>query len=199
MKNNKVEMIHMHKTRKTKALVPLERALYLLHPYNASLITCKGRNEEINVMAVAWIVPVSVNPPLLAMSIRPERYSHDLIMETKEFVVNIPTFKLAQKVLLCGRRSGRKHEKFKEASLSPQKAKKVTAPMIKECIAHLECKLKKTISVGDHTLIIGEVVTAYALNGYFEDVYDMTKFRPCLHIGKNSFTTCIKKSVEPEI
>ena len=69
MKNNKVEMTHMHKTRKTKALVPLERALYLLHPDNASLITCKGRNEEINVMAVAWIIPVSVNPPLLAMII----------------------------------------------------------------------------------------------------------------------------------
>jgi len=149
--------------------------------------------------AVAWIIPVSVNPPLLAMSIRPERYSHNLILETGEFVVNIPTFELAQKVLFCGRRSGRTHDKFKEASLSPQKAKKVNAPIIGECIAHLKCKLVKTVNTGDHTLFIGQIVSAYALKSYFKEVYDMTKFNPCLHLGKNLFTTCVGESVEPEI
>ena len=198
-RTDKGETIHMHKTQKIKVSVPFDRPLYLLHPYNASLVTCKGKNEKINVMTVAWIIPVSVNPPLLAMSIRPERYSYDLIIETAEFVVNIPTFKLAQKVLLCGRRSGRNHEKFKEASLSPQKAKRVNAPIIKECVAHLECKLVKTIKIGTHDLIIGQVVAAYALDDHFEEVYDMTKFRPCLHVGKNFFTTCIKEIVEPEI
>lgn len=133
------------------------------------------------------------------MSIRPERYSHDLLMESKEFVVNVPTFKMAQKVLFCGRRSGRDHDKFKEALLSPLKAKKVAAPIIKECIAHLECKLVKCIKIGDHTLAIAQVVAAYALDGYFEEVYNIRKFRPCLHLGKNLFTTSIKKSVEPEI
>ena len=189
----------MHVYENPKIKVPFERALYLLHPYNASLVTCKGRDNKINVMAVAWVIPVSVNPPLLAMSIRPERYSHDIIIETGEFVVNIPTFKLAQKVLFCGRRSGREHDKFKEASLSPQKARRVNAPIIKECIAHLECKVVKTIKTGDHTLIIGRIVTAYALDGYFEEVYDMKKFRPCLHVGKNYFTTCIEESIEPKI
>lgn len=187
----------MRKTQEIRAPITLERSLYLLHPYSAFLVTCKGADGKINVMTVAWIIPVSLNPPLLAMSIRPERYSHDLILETKEFVVNVPTFKLARKVLICGRRSGRKLEKFKEAALSPQKAKKVAAPIIKECIAHLECKLTKTIKIGDHTLIVGQVVAACALNNYFEEVYDMTKFRPCLHVGKNLFTTCIQKSVEP--
>ncbi len=189
----------MHKTPKIKVSVPFERSLYLLHPYNACLVTCKGKNGKINVMTVAWIIPVSVKPPLLAMSIRPERYSHDLIMETGEFVVNVPTFKLAQKVLFCGRRSGRRHEKFNEASLSPQKARKVAAPIIEECIAYLECKLVKTVETGDHTLVIAQVVAAYALDSYFEEVYNMAKFSPCLHVGKNLFTTCIRKSVEPEI
>lgn len=199
MEKNEVERIHLHKIEKTKVPVLFERSLYLLHPYNASLVTSKGRNGKINVMAVAWIIPVSVNPPLLAMSIRPERYSHDLIMGTGEFVVNVPIFKMAQKVLFCGRRSGRNHDKFKEASLSTQKAKKVNVPIIKECVAHLECKLVRTMEIGDHTLIIGQVVAAYALDSYFEEVYNMTKFRPCLHVGKNFFTTCIKESVEPEI
>lgn len=199
MKKNKVERIHMHKTKETKVPVPFARSLYLLHPYNASLVTSKGRHGRINVMAVAWITPVSVNPPLVAMSIRPERYSHDLIVETEEFVVNVPTFKMAQKVVFCGRRSGRSHDKFKGASLSPQKARKVNAPIIKECVAHLECKLVRTVEIGDHTLMIGQVVAAYASDSYFEEVYNMTKFRPCLHVGKNFFTTCIKESVEPEI
>jgi len=133
------------------------------------------------------------------MSIRPERYSYDLIIETKEFAVNVPTFKLAGKVLLCGRRSGRRHKKFKEAQLSPQKAKRVAAPIIKECVAHLECKLIKTMKAGDHTLIIGRVAAAYAMEGYFEEVYNMARFHPCLHVGKNFFTTCIRRRKKPEI
>lgn len=189
----------MHNIPETKIPVPFERSLYLLHPYNTSLVTCKSKNGKINVMAAAWIMPVSVNPPLLAMSIRPERYTHNLIMETEEFVVNVPTFELAQKVLFCGRRSGREHEKFKEASLSPQKAQRVNAPIIKECVAHIECKLVKSIKTGDHTLIVGQVIAAHALEGHFEEVYNMIKFRPCLHVGKNFFTTCVKKSVEPVI
>jgi len=193
-----VEMIGLSENQ-NKVPVPFEKSLYLLHPYNATLVTCKGKNEEINVLAVAWIIPVGVNPPLLAMSIRPERYSHDLIMETGEFVVNIPTFNMVKEVLLCGRRSGRNFEKFKKVSLSPQKARKVNVPVIKECVAHLECKLAKTVNIGDHTLIIGQVVAAYAAEGCFEEVYDLTKFHPCLHLGKNFFTTCTEERVEPDI
>ena len=189
----------MYKAQKAKVPVPLTRSLYLLHPYNAFLVTCKGKNEEINLMTAAWVIPVSVNPPLLAMSIRPERYSYGLIIETGEFGVNVPTFKLAGKVLICGRRSGRRHKKFKEAHLSPQKAKKVAAPIIKECVAHLECKLVRTVKTGDHILIIGRVVAAYAMDGHFEEVYNIRRFHPCLHLGKNFFTTCIRRRKEPEI
>ena len=70
--------------------VDLEQYYRLLHPYNATLVSCTGKDGKPNVLAIAWIIPVSVNPPLLAMSIRPERHSHRLISETKEFVVNIP-------------------------------------------------------------------------------------------------------------
>jgi len=186
----------MVKNLKKKESIPLERVHSLLHPYNSCLVTSMGKNGKKNVMAVAWIIPVSVDPPMVAMSIRPERYSHDLIMETQEFVVNIPTIKLVRKVLFCGRKSGRNLNKFKETSLSTQKAKKVKAPIIKECIAHLECKLVDTVKAGDHTLILGQIVAAYALNDYFDGLYNIEKFHPCLHVGKNTFTTCINKSKE---
>lgn len=183
----------------SKKPVPLEHSLYLLHPYNSCLVTSKGKSGRANVMAVAWIIPVSVDPPLLAMSIRPERHSYTLIMETGEFVVNIPTFEMVKKVLVCGRQSGKDHNKFKEAALSLREATKITVPIIEECIAHIECKVAKIMEIGDHTLVIGQIVATHALEGYFELVYNIKRFRPCLHVGKNYFTTCIRRIKEPII
>lgn len=189
----------MNKTDSRKVSVPLGKAHHLLHPYNACLVSCKGKDGRNNVMAAAWIVPISVKPPLIGVSIRPERHSHSLIVESGEFVVNVPTLNMARQVLFCGRKTGRDHDKMKEASLSCLRARKVSAPAIRECVAHLECRLARVVEVGDHNLIIGEVVSAYALKGCFDEVYDITVFRPCLHIGKNFFTTCTKRKVEPRI
>lgn len=180
-----------------KTDVDLKLYSRLLHPYNATLVSCRGKDGKPNVLAIAWIIPVSVDPPLLAMSIRPERYSHKLISETKEFVVNIPTFQLAKKVLGCGRLSGRDHNKFDEFSLETKSAKKVSPPIIKDCIAHIECKLTKSLEAGDHTLMIGKVVAAYVTKDYFEEVYDLSKVRHCLHVGKNYFTTCDRTATGP--
>jgi len=69
----------------------------------------------------------------------------------------------------------------------------VNAPIVKECTGHLECRVVKTVEAGDHTLIIGEIIEAYATEGYFNQIYNLKKFRPCLHLGKNYFTTCLKK------
>jgi len=182
-----------------KVKVPLDRSLYLLHPYNSCLITSKSKNGKLNIMTVAWIMPVSADPPLLAMSIRPERYSYSLILESGEFVVNIPTFDLAEQVLFCGRRSGREHNKFKVTSLHSRKALKVRAPAIKECVGHLECKVVGTSEAGDHTLIIGRIIEAYATEGHFDQIYNIKKHRPCLHLGKNYFTTCLKEQKEPKL
>jgi flavin reductase (DIM6/NTAB) family NADH-FMN oxidoreductase RutF len=182
-----------------KVPVSLERSLYLLHPYTASLVTCKGKNGKNNVMAAAWIIPISVDPPMLAMSIRPERYSYDLIRESREFVVNIPSFQMAKGVLICGRISGRDHNKFKEARFSIRRATKLQPPIIEQCVAHIECKVVKVMKTGDHSLILGKIVAASALEGYFELVYDLTRFNPCLHLGKNYFTTCVKRRREPKV
>jgi len=188
----------VNKSHENKVNVPFERSFYLLHPYNSSLITSKGKNEKINIMTVAWITPVSVDPPLLAMSIRPERYSYKLIMERREFVVNIPTIEQVQEVLFCGRRSGSDLDKFQKTSLTHQDAKKVSVPIIKECVAHIECKVLKTITLGSHVLIVGQIVEAYASDDCFKDVYNTINFRPCFHIGKNLFTTWTKEIIEPQ-
>jgi len=176
--------------------VPTKDFPYLLHPCNTTLVTTIGKDGKPNVLAIAWITPVSVEPPYLALSIRPERYSHNLLMETGEFVVNIPTFKLAPQVVFCGRKSGRDCNKFEETELTPKKAKKVASPIIEECIAHLECKMEKAIEIGDHTLFIGKVLTAYASKDYFKKSYSIKHFHPLLHIRKNNFTTTNEEIVE---
>jgi flavin reductase (DIM6/NTAB) family NADH-FMN oxidoreductase RutF len=121
------------------------------------------------------------------------------MQESGEFVVNIPTFDLAKQVLLCGRRSGRQHDKFKEAAITPEKASKVHTPRIKECMAHIECKLERTVEAGDHDIVIGRIVAACALQGYFDHTWNLAKFHPCQHNGKSFFTTCGPEVVEPKL
>lgn len=181
-----------------KTLVPSERALSMLHPFNSTLITSRGKNGETNVLAIAWIIPVSVDPSLLAFSIRPQRHSYHLIREGGEFVVNIPTRELVESVLICGRLSGKRLDKFLRASLTKGDARKVAVPIIEECIAHIECKVENIIQIGDHDLIVGRVVAAYATADYFVRTWDMKKFHPCLHVGMNIFTTCIPEQWEYE-
>jgi flavin reductase (DIM6/NTAB) family NADH-FMN oxidoreductase RutF len=176
-----------------KTLIPSERAIYMLHPYNSTLVTSRGNDGEPNVLAIAWIIPVSVDPTLIAMSIRPQRHSYHLIKESGEFVVNIPTHELANRVLICGRLSGRKLDKFAKAAFTQGEARNVSAPIIQECVAHIECKIEKSVTLGDHELIVGRVIAAYAKSDYFIRTWDMKKFHPCLHVGMNIFTTCISE------
>ena len=81
-----------------KTSVPSNRSMYLLHPCPTMLVS-SYRPGKMNMLAIAWIMPVSVDPPLVAMSVRPTRFPHELIMETRELVVNVPTFELTKKVL----------------------------------------------------------------------------------------------------
>jgi len=79
----------------------------LLHPMHTVLVSCVGEDGKPNIITLAWAMPTSVNPPLVAISIRPERHSYAVMEESKEFVVNIPTMKILKETLFCGRRSGR--------------------------------------------------------------------------------------------
>lgn len=179
--------------------VPLEEFTRLLHPYNATLISCQGRSGPPNACAIAWIMPASFNPPMLVFAVRKKSHSYKLLEETKEFVVNIAGFDLAGQVLYCGRRSGKDVDKFKATGLSVGKAKKVSAPVVSECTAHIECRLAEAIPKGDHVLMIGEVLAAYARKDAFRGVYDLKRFKPLLHLGKDAFTTTSTETIEPKL
>lgn len=180
----------------SKKDVPLNTFGRLLHPYNSVLITAKSKGKA-NVMTVAWIMPVSVNPPMLVTSIRAERYTYTLINESGSFAVNVPSFEKAKEVLMCGRKSGREVDKFKEARFTIEKGRATDTPIIKECIAHIECKVANMSKVGDHMLIVGEVCAAYAEEDVFLEMYMLDKHRPLLYVGGDVFTTTENKTIRP--
>ncbi len=182
-----------------KAAVDLQSACMLLHPMHTVLVTCKGKTGKPNIITLAWAMPTSMNPPLVAISIAPRRHSHALIEESKEFVVNIPTMDILDQTFFCGRKSGREHDKFKETGLTCARARKLKTPIIKECVAHLECRLHSQHTTGDHTIFVGQIVEAYADKDAFSDGYNLKKVKMIFHLGGSDFATLDPKVARPKL
>jgi len=142
----------------SKQTVSVSRFTRLIHPMPAFLVTCAGEDGRPNAIAIAWLTPVSVNPPLLAFAIRPQRYSYELLQENPAFVVNVMAYERAVEVLFCGRCSGRDVNKFATANLTPVPAQAVNAPAIAEALAHVECEVEAEYPAGDHVIVVGRVM-----------------------------------------
>ncbi|MEM3642219.1 MAG: flavin reductase family protein [Candidatus Bathyarchaeia archaeon] len=188
-------------SEKEKINVSLSSAYRLLHPMHTVLVSCVGTIEKPNIITLAWAMPTSINPPLVAVSIAPKRYSHTLIEKTMEFVINIPTMNILKETLFCGIVSGRNHDKFAEAKLTPLPARKVKPPIIKECVAHLECKLHSKLITGDHTIFVGEIVEAYTDKDALTEKgeYDLEKTRMIFHLGGDEFATLKPEVFKPRL
>ena len=180
-----------------KTQVNINSATRLLHPMHTALVSCVGKAGKPNITTLAWAMPTSINPPLVAISLAPTRHSHTLIDESGEFVVNIPTLEILQAVYACGSLTGRSFEKFKKTNLTPMPARKVKAPAIRECIAHVECVVESKFTTGDHTIYVGKIVEAYADVGVFSQIYDLKKTRMLFHLGGNNFSILDPKIYKP--
>jgi flavin reductase (DIM6/NTAB) family NADH-FMN oxidoreductase RutF len=114
-----------------KVEMPHNKMLQVGPTGNVVMVTCCDKDGRANIITVGMYMPISSNPPQVCIGIAPERYSHDLIFEQAEFVVNSPSISLKEKMHLCGIKSGRDTDKFKEFRLTPIPAKKVRPPLIK--------------------------------------------------------------------
>ena len=119
-----------------------------------------------NVFTVAWTGIVCSTPPMLSISVRPERFSYQALVETREFTVNVPLASQAAIVDWCGVVSGRDHDKFAEKSLTPLRGSQVAAPLVEECPLNLECKVKEIIKLGSHDLFLAEIVAVQVSEEY---------------------------------
>ena len=141
----------------------------MLYPLPAVMVSCAREGEKPNIITVAWCGTVCSDPVMVSISVRKERYSHPIISETGEFVINLTTKELAYATDYCGVKSGRDHDKFKEMNLSAMKAQKVSCPIIAESPVNLECKVREVIELGSHDMFIAEVVAVDVSEEYFDE------------------------------
>lgn len=129
----------------------------LLNPEPPVLVSC-GSPEKPNLITVGWCGTICTQPSMLSISVRPERYSYDLIKDSGEFVVNLPTESLTRAVDWCGVKSGREVDKFAAMGLHAVPAARVGTVLLEESPLNLECKVTQRIPLGSHDLFLAEVV-----------------------------------------
>lgn len=135
----------------------------------------KDAESGLNLFAVSWITPCSAEPPLVVISVNPGNFSHQLLKNAAEFIVNIPNVALLDKLHFCGTSSGRDVDKVERLSLTPARAQMLETPLIEECVGHLECKVAQSMDVGDHTLFIAQVLAASVNDNLFNTSWHFEK------------------------
>ena len=134
----------------------------MLYPLPAVMVSVSDGEGNDNIITVAWAGTVCTNPPMVSISVRPSRFSYDMLRKTGEFVINLTTEKLAYATDYCGVRSGRDVDKFKEMKLTKEKADFVKVPMIAESPVSIECKVRQVLELGSHHMFLADVLAVHA-------------------------------------
>lgn len=128
----------------------------MLYPLPAVLVTCRYENID-NVFTVAWTGTICTNPAMVYISVRPERYSYEIIKKSKVFTINLTTKQLVKAVDFCGVRSGRQINKFDAMHLECQEAQTINCPILKDSPVNIECKVNDILELGSHHMFIATV------------------------------------------
>ena len=147
-----------------------------IYPIPAVMVSC-GDMKRSNIITVAWTGIINTKPPMVYISVRPTRYSYDIIKNSGEFVINLTTKRLTYATDWCGVKSGKNVDKFKEMKLTKQKANIVKCPMIKESPVSIECKVREIKKCGTHDMFIADVVAIDADEKYIDEkgAFDISK------------------------
>jgi len=162
-----------------KKSLPLGQVYRLLEPGPVVMVTTADA-KRTNIMTMSWHMMMEFEPPLLGCVISARNYTFGILRATKECAINIPTVELAKKVVGCGNTSGQDVDKFEAFGLTPSPASSVTAPLIEECYANLECKVVDTRMVNKYNMFILEVVKAWIDRS-------ITQPRTIHHMGNGTF------------
>lgn len=140
----------------------------LLAPVPAVMVSCGRKGETPNIVTIAWAGTVNSDPPMCSVSVRPSRYSYDIIRETGEFIINLCGEENLKALDYCGVKSGRDGDKFAACGLTPLAVEGFSAPAIAECPAYLACRVKGEQELGSHTLFLGEIERVGVRQGLLE-------------------------------
>lgn len=141
----------------------------MLYPLPVVMVSVADKEGRNNIITIAWVGTICSNPPMVSISVRPERYSYNILKETGEFVINLTTKDLTYATDYCGVKSGRDVDKFKEMGLTALPGKEVKAPLIAESPVNIECKVTQVISLGSHDMFLAEVVAVHVDEKYMDE------------------------------
>lgn len=179
----------------------------MLYPLPAVMVSLTDKEGNSNIITLAWAGTICTNPPMLSVSIRPERYSYKIIKETGEFVVNLTTKELAYATDYCGVKSGKDVDKFGKMRLTKLASEKINSVAIAESPVNIECKVRQIMELGSHSLFIADVVNVRVDSRYIDEKgrFDLAKSELIAYshgryyeLGKElgTFGYSIKKSKE---
>lgn len=181
----------------------------MLYPLPAVMVSVADRDGKPNIITVAWTATVCTNPPMLSISVRPERYSYQSLVDTGEFVVNLTTEELVYATDFCGVRSGRDVDKFAHLKLTAEMGRVVRAPLIGESPVNIECKVQKVDKLGSHHMFLASVEAVHAGTEYMDEKgrFDLSKANPIVYshgeyyslgkkLGKFGYSIQKKKSTK---
>lgn len=174
----------------------------MLYPVPAVLVSCGEYGGACNIITIGWTGVICSDPAMCSVSLRPERYSYQMIRNSGEFVINLTTAAMARTVDWCGVKSGREFDKFREMKLTALPAKFIKAPLIGESPVNLECRVKEIRELGTHHMFIAEILAVHADPVYFNPqtgFFDLAAAEPLCychghyykmgkHIGKFGFS-----------
>ena len=165
----------------------------MLSPVPAVMVSL-GEGDEANIITIAWTGIINSRPPMTYISVRKERHSHDILMRTREFVINLTTEALADKTDWCGVRSGRDYDKWKETGLTKEPASVVKCPMIAESPVNLECRVTEVKELGSHDMFMTEIVKVHVDDSIIDEDghFDVVKAGLLAYIHGHYYTVSRK-------
>ncbi|MDO4522240.1 MAG: flavin reductase family protein [Eubacteriales bacterium] len=140
----------------------------MVYPLPAVMVSCQRPGEKANIVTVAWTGTICTNPAMLYISVRPERHSYQIIRDTGEFVVNLTTKQLAGVTDICGVRSGREMDKFRELHLTEEPSEYVQAPCIAQSPVNIECRVEQVLELGSHHMFVAKVLAVHVDEAYID-------------------------------
>lgn len=155
----------------------------MLYPLPVVMVSVADEEGHDNIITVAWAGTVCTNPPMVSISVRPERYSYKMLTDTREFVINLTTEKLTFATDYCGVKSGRDVDKFKELRLTREKASHVGVPMIGESPVSIECRVREIQEYGSHSVFTADVLAVHVDTAYMDEKgkFDLASANPIVY------------------
>jgi len=168
-------------------------ALRMLSPGALALVTTYYRDQP-NMMTAAWMQPLSLSPLMIAVAVQPSRLTHEFMTKTEVFTLNFPTLDILNAVHTSGMVSGRDQDKFELTGLTPEPGVATEAPLIAECIAHVECSVRDRVTIGDHDLFVATPMRVTADTEAFDAIWktDVDAGRVLHHLGADRYASLSK-------